>query len=148
MACSTSEISGNNGLSSEINITPLIDVLLVMLIIFMVIVPEMPGGLKSALPSVAAAGVVVEAADRPILVQVVQSQMGTRYLVDGVATERAEVAPLLLELLSRRSTRQVLLNADAKLNFGVVAEVVDAGQAAGADSVSLVTPGVGAHQER
>jgi len=83
MACSTSEISGNNGLSSEINITPLIDVLLVMLIIFMVIVPEMPGGLKSALPSVAAAGVVVEAADRPILVQVVQNQIGIRYLVDG-----------------------------------------------------------------
>jgi predicted ABC-type exoprotein transport system permease subunit len=49
MAFSTNGASGGYGLSSEINVTPLIDVLLVMLIIFMVIVPVMPRGLNSAL---------------------------------------------------------------------------------------------------
>jgi biopolymer transport protein TolR len=139
MAFSTTGTSGGNGLSSEINVTPLIDVLLVMLIIFMVIVPVMPRGLNTALPS-ASTG-VAEDANRPVLVQVEQGQTGVRYLVDGVGLERAEVASRLLELLSRRSVRQMLLKADAKLDFGVIAGVIDAGQAAGAESVGLVTPG-------
>jgi biopolymer transport protein TolR len=119
----------------------LIDVLLVMLIIFMVIVPVMPRGLQSALPSPAPAGVVDQAAGRPVLVQVEQGQTAVRYLVDGVETDRAVVSPRLGELRSRSSIRQVLLKADAKLEFGVIAGVIDAGQAAGADSVGLVTPG-------
>ena len=140
MAFSTTGTSRGEALSSEINVTPLIDVLLVMLIIFMVIVPVMPRGLKSALPSPATPG-VAEAADRPVLVQVEQGQTAVRYVVDGVGMERAEVAPRLLELLSRRSVRQMLLKADARLDFGVIAGVIDAGQAAGAESVGLVTPG-------
>jgi biopolymer transport protein ExbD len=140
MAFSTTGTSGGNGLSSEINVTPLIDVLLVMLIIFMVIVPVMPRGLNAALPSAAAAG-IAEDPNLPVLVQVEQGQTGVRYMVDGVGVERAEVAPRLLELLSRRSSRQMLLKADAQLDFGVIAGVIDAGQAAGAESVGLVTPG-------
>jgi biopolymer transport protein TolR len=144
MAFSTNGPSGGDGLSSEINVTPLIDVLLVMLIIFMVIVPVMPRGLNSALPSVAPMGAADEASDRPILVQVELDQTAVRYVVNGVGMERAEVAPRLLELLSLRSVRQVLVKADAKLDFGVIAGVIDAGQAAGAESVGLVTPALDA----
>ncbi len=143
MAFSTNGAVGK-GLSSEINVTPLIDILLVMLIIFMVIVPVMPRGLNSALPSVSAAGAADEAANRPIVVQVEQGQATARYAVDGIGVERADVASLLLKLLSHRSVRRVLLKADAKLDFGVVAGVIDAGQAAGADSIWLVTPGTDA----
>jgi biopolymer transport protein ExbD len=67
-----------------------------------------------------------------------QGQTTVRYLVDGVGVERAEVAPRLRELLSRRSVRQVLLKADAKLDFGVIAGMIDAGQAAGAESIGLL----------
>jgi biopolymer transport protein TolR len=145
MAFSTTGTSGGDRLTSEINVTPLIDVLLVMLIIFMVIVPVMPRGLNSALPPAATVGIADEAADHPILVRVEQGHTAVRYFVDGIGVERAEVAPRLLELLSRRSVRQVLLKADATLDFGVVAGVIDAGQAAGAESVGLLTPGVDAH---
>jgi biopolymer transport protein TolR len=141
MAFSTNRTSGGDGLSSEINVTPLIDVLLVMLIIFMVIVPVMPRGLESALPSVASAGSVEQAMDRPILVEIEQGQTAARYVIDGVSAKRTEVAGRLMELLSRRSVRRVLLRADAKLDFGVIAGVIDAGKAAGADSIGLVTPG-------
>lgn len=140
MAFSTNGTPGGRGLSSEINVTPLIDVLLVMLIIFMVIVPVIPLGLNSVLPS-AATGVLDETTYPPVLVQVQQDQTAVRYLVDGVSLEKAEVAPRMLKLLSRRSVRQVLLKADAKLDFGVIAGVIDAGQAAGAESIGLVTPG-------
>jgi biopolymer transport protein TolR len=139
MAFSTTGTSGGDGLSSEINVTPLIDVLLVLLIIFMVIVPVMPRGLNSSLPSVASGGIADEAANLPILVQVVQDQTSVRYLVDGVDVQRAEVGPRLVELLSRRSVRRVLLKGDATLDFGVIAGVMEAGQAAGADSVGLLT---------
>ena len=69
--------------------------------------------------------------------------MTVRYLVDGVGLERAEVAPRLSELLSRRSVRQMLVKGDATLDFGVIAVVIDAGYAAGAESVGLLTPEAG-----
>ncbi len=141
MAFSVMGNSGDEGLSSEINVTPLIDVLLVLLIIFLVVVPVVPRGLNSSLPSGAAVG-SEEAADRPVLVQIEEDEATTRYLVDGVGVGRTEVAPRLSELLSRRSVRQVLLKADAKLDFGVIAGVIDASQAAGAESVGLLTPGL------
>jgi biopolymer transport protein TolR len=142
MAFSRNGTSGGDSLSSEINVTPLIDVLLVMLIIFMVIVPVMPRGLNSTLPSVATSDVVDEAGDHPILVEVEQSQTAVRYLIEGAGVERAEITPRLRELLSRRPVGQVLLRADAKLDFGVIAGVIDAGQAAGAKSIGLLTPKV------
>jgi len=111
-----------------------------MLIIFMVIVPVMPRGLSSALPSPSASG-FADAVDRPILVEVAQGETDVRYLVDGVGVDKSEVGPRLRELLLRRSVRQVLLKADAKLDFGVVAGVINAGQAAGAESVGLLTAG-------
>jgi biopolymer transport protein TolR len=141
MAFSTTGASGGASLSSEINVTPLIDVLLVMLIIFMVIVPVMPRGLSSALPSASTSG-FADAVDRPILVEVAQGETAVRYLVDGVGVDRAEVGARLQELLSRRSVRQVLVRADEKLDFGVIVGVIDAGQAAGAESVGLLTPGL------
>jgi biopolymer transport protein TolR len=139
MAFSTNGTSGGNNLSAEINVTPLIDVLLVMLIIFMMIVPEMPRGLSSALPSAADRGAVDET-DRPIFVQVEASQTTVRYVVNGAGVERAELMPRLVKLLSQTSARQVLVKADASLDFGVIAGVMNASQAAGAESVGLVTP--------
>lgn len=142
MAFLANGTSGGHCPSSEINVTPLIDVLLVMLIIFMVIVPVMPRGLTSALPSASTADAPNETRDGPILVQVEQAASSVRYSVDGVDLARAEVAPRLMELLSRRSVRQMLVRGDAKLDFGVIAAVIDAGHAAGAESVGLLTPEV------
>jgi biopolymer transport protein TolR len=130
--------SGGKGLSAEINVTPLIDVLLVLLIIFMVIVPVMPRGLNSSLPSTTAAERPSSAAEGSILVEVEQGDAAVHYCVNGIGLERAEVGPRLQELLARRSVRQVLLRADAR---PVVAGVIDAGQAAGADSIALLTSG-------
>jgi biopolymer transport protein TolR len=139
MAFSTNAGAGRNGLSSEINVTPLIDVLLVMLIIFMVIVPVMPHGLNSAIPDPGQ----TECAERavgPVLVRVERGDTAERYFVDGVGVEKAEVAPRLLEALAQRPARQMLVRADAELDYGVVAGVIEAGQAAGAVGIGLVTP--------
>ena len=140
MAFSTNGTSESSGLRSEINVTPLIDVLLVMLIIFMVIVPVMPYGLKSAIPAADSRG--AESTLGSVLVQVDQGEMAARYLVDGVGVERANLQRRLAEALAQRPGRQMLVRADAGLDYGVVAVVLDAGQAAGADGIGLVTPGI------
>jgi biopolymer transport protein ExbD len=91
------------------------------------------------LPSAADRGAVDET-DRPIFVQVEASQTTVRYVVNGAGVERTELMPRLVKLLSQTSARQVFVKADASLDFGVIAGVMDASRAAGAESVGLVTP--------
>ena len=74
MAFLSTGTARGDGPASEINVTPLIDVLLVLLIIFMVIVPVMPRGLHSAVPSPAVSR-TAEGADRPVLIDVEQGQI-------------------------------------------------------------------------
>jgi len=139
MAFSTNSTSNGSSLRSEINVTPLIDVLLVMLTIFMVIVPVMPHGLNSAIPA-ADRRTGAESAVGPVLVQVEHGETAARYLIDGVGVERVSLQRRLAEALARRPARQMLVRADAELDYSVVAGVIDAGQAAGADGIGLMTP--------
>ena len=134
--------SGADGRSSEINVTPLIDVLLVMLTIFMVIVPVMPHGLNAALPAARTHAEASMTNDGPVMVRVERNETVVRYFIDGSSVEKDELARRLEEKLARTSMRRMLVRADAGLDYGVVAAVIDAGQTAGATGVGLVTPEV------
>ncbi len=140
MAFST---NGAKGLSSEINVTPLIDVLLVLLIIFMVIVPLAPLGMESTLPQPANPHNPTPQADTPIVVQLQLQDadpLHPTYRINGVPVTRDALDAHLRDLLAVSTQRQMLVQGDARLEYGAISNVVDAGRAAGADTVGLLTP--------
>jgi biopolymer transport protein ExbD len=125
-----------SGQQSEINVTPLIDVLLVLLIIFMVIVPVMPHGLESQVPQRSKA---TQPTVAPVSVQLLGDEAGKnlRYEVDGQAVDRGRLSEALLAKLRVRPERSVYVAAGANVSYQFVAEAVGAAKAAGATTVGL-----------
>jgi biopolymer transport protein ExbD len=124
------------GQQSEINVTPLIDVLLVLLIIFMVIVPVMPRGLESRVPQPPNAA-------RPTVGPVSLRVLGDsaahvqRYEVDGRIVDRQQLAAALLASLRIRADRTVFVSASPQLSYGAIATAVGAAKGAGATAIAL-----------
>ncbi len=137
MAFSTSSSST----SSEINVTPLIDVLLVLLIIFMVIGPVLPHGIDSAIPQ-HAKGSVDSSQEAPVLVQVLAGPGGVRYRVGEREASLAELQPMLRQMFAGRplgsESRALFVQGDRSLSFDTIARVAGEARAAGASPVALL----------
>ena len=125
---------------SEINVTPLIDVLLVLLIIFMVIVPVTPRGLESSVPqgSKAAAATVLG----PVSLRVLGGDAGEaggpiRYEVEGRVVERGQLSDALSASLRVRAERSVYVSASSQVSYREVAAAVGVAKTAGAATIGL-----------
>jgi biopolymer transport protein ExbD len=121
--------------SSEINVTPLIDVLLVLLIIFMVIVPITPRGLESSVPH--SQGTPAPLPPVQVRLRVGDAVVPVRYSVNSQDLAYAELQPRLRALLAKRQDRTLVVAADRNLSFQPVAAMVAEGRQAGADAVML-----------
>ena len=123
------------GAMSEINVTPLVDVMLVLLIIFMVTAPMLTQGLTVELPPAEGRNFETTAAD-PSTVSVTRD--GAVY-VDGipVGTENLEVT--LGSMLRGRKVQRALLEADQNVPYGRVIAVVDVMNRAGVEQLGMVT---------
>ncbi len=138
---------GTGGAVSEINVTPLIDVLLVLLIIFMVIVPVTPRGLDTLVPQPPKNKTNEIINDRTIVVQVLSNGSAEpAYKINDSAFNKADIEPKLAEIFATRSEKVMFVKGDKDLDYSKVAEVINFGHQAGVDNIGLITPRVEAGQ--
>jgi biopolymer transport protein TolR len=119
---------------SEINVTPFVDVMLVLLIIFMVTAPLMQQGIDVDLPETTTTA--VRLADDPLVVTVKKD--GTPFVADQ-AIEMEELTAKLTAILDNRGDENVFLRADQNAPYGAVAKVMAAIQNAGAPGIGIIT---------
>ena len=145
MAFST---GGGGGYSSDINVTPMIDILLVLLIIFMVIVPVTPKGLDALVPQPPKDPTKQPPpTDRTIVVQVIYRPGNTPlYKINETPVNKTDLLGKLTEIYANRAERIMFVRGDDDLNFAYVAEVIDIGRAANVDHIGLMTPKILAGQ--
>jgi biopolymer transport protein TolR len=122
------------GAISNINVTPLVDVMLVLLVIFMVTAPILQQGVSINLPKVKAAALTGE--EQQLVVAVTRN--GQVYLNDTPTTV-AELGPKLLAILKLRPDRQVFVRADQNVRYGDVMRVVATIKGAGVERLGMVT---------
>ncbi|GGA69510.1 protein TolR [Edaphobacter acidisoli] len=141
-------MGGGGGAVSEINVTPLIDVLLVLLIIFMVIVPVTPKGLETLVPQPPKNKTQDQNNDRTIVVQVLSNGAGAppSYKINEDAFNKSDIEPKLAEIYATRVEKVMFVKGDKDLDFDKVAEVIDFGHEAGVDNIGIITPRVEAGQ--
>lgn len=124
---------------AEINVTPMIDILLVLLIIFMIIVPAVPKGLQASLPQ--APKTLLHLPEGAIVVQVLgHTGASPSYKINDVDIPHDQLLTKLSEVFANRAERVMFVKSDDSVNFAYVAEVIDIGKAANVDRVGLMTP--------
>lgn len=125
----------DNQLMAEINVTPFVDVMLVLLIIFMVAAPMMTQGVEVALPEVAA-GSLSQEEDVPFVVSV--NKDGHIYINDfRVAPEK--LGTKLAAVFKEKAKQKVFLRADKNVAYGVVVDVMSKIRAAGVEKLGMIT---------
>jgi biopolymer transport protein TolR len=140
---------GGGGYSSDINMTPMIDILLVLLIIFMVIVPVTPKGLDALVPQPPKNPEKQQAqnSDRTIVVQVFyRPGAAPAYKINDTDVAKADLLPRLTEIYANRAERVMFVRGDDDVNFAYIADVIDIGHAANVDHIGLMTPKIQAGQ--
>ncbi len=133
MGMSVGKKSG--GLNSEINITPLADVMLVLLIIVMLIAPLLQKGINVTMPEAANTDDKPENDEQTTLAVTADG----RYYVDQVETSEIEMLNSINTALERKLERILLIKADQEAQYANVMNVLDRLQRAGIEDVGLIT---------
>ena len=123
------------GVKSDINVTPLVDVMLVLLIIMMLITPMLNQGVAMRLPQ------ATNSADKPTtqdITSVSVSKDGSLYVNSKPVTE-AEIAVKITEVLEGKKERVVYIKADEEVEYGAVMSAMDQLRQAGIEDIGLIT---------
>jgi len=123
------------GLKADINVTPLVDVMLVLLIIMMIIAPLLQQGVVLTLPA------AVNAQDKPDTQDqtVVAIDSNSRLWVNSLEVPEADVIPRLQSILEDKTDRTVYLKGDKDAPYSAIMKMMDALRKAGIEQVGLIT---------
>ncbi len=126
---------GASAAMSEINVTPFVDVMLVLLIIFMVAAPMLTVGVPIELPDTAATAMPNED-EEPLTVTITSDGL---LLIQNTEVGDAELIPKLKAIAAERTSNKIFLRADGALAYERVAQVMGALNAGGFNNIGLVT---------
>lgn len=139
MGMSTGRGAPGRTTMSEINVTPMVDVMLVLLIIFMVTAPLIQQGVKVNLPETKAAP--VESTDKKLVVSI---DVQKRVFIGEAEVKLAELEEKLKANAKAQKDKELYLHADRDLPYGIVVDVMAAAQRAGVTNVGMITDPMGA----
>jgi biopolymer transport protein ExbD len=128
---------GRHTLQSDINVTPLVDVCLVLLIIFMVVTPLLQKGIAIQLPVTDNPGKKPENEKQKLIT--VKWETPPKYFIDQKVFPKADFQKELDEMFQRAPTTEIVIKADQRLKYGDVKEVMRMTKEAGFQDVGLIT---------
>ena len=125
------------GVKSDINVTPLVDVMLVLLIIMMLVAPMLEQGVQVKLPKAANATAKPQSQDQTIIAIGANRSL----YVNAKPVQEAELATKVSELLENKpgGERIVIIRADEEVEYGAVMSAMDALRTAGIEDIGLIT---------
>ena len=124
----------NPGILSEINIVPLVDIMLVLLIIFMIAAPMMQHGLGVNLPKTTAKPLAVK--DDP---QVMTINKAMQVILNEKTVDLKNLQPALQQVFEGKAEKEILLKADGSVPYSFIAQCMTTVKEAGIEKINLVT---------
>ena len=128
---------GKRGLSCDINMTPMIDVLLVLIIIFMVITPLVPKGLEARVPQPPPPNQPPPPENDRTVVVIIEKDKSMKINQEPILFEN--LSKRLEDIFKTRAERVVFVKGDPDLEYQDVARVIDVAKGVGIDQVGLMT---------
>lgn len=130
---------GKGGAMHDINVTPLIDVLLVLIIVFMVITPRTPHGLDALVPQPNPNKQPEDVINRTIVVTMdAQRQVA----INQQPIDIRNLGEKLIDIFKTRNDRIIFVKGDPTLTFADIAQIIDVAKGAGIDKIGLMTKAV------
>jgi biopolymer transport protein TolR len=129
------QLGGGGGVKSDINVTPLVDVMLVLLIIMMIIAPLLQKGVDVRLPIATNSASKPETQDQTVL----GIKADKTVWINGVEVRKEEMRTRLEAILETKKEKLILIKADEDAPYSAIMEAMDELRASGIEDVGLIT---------
>ena len=129
------QLGGSGGVKSDINVTPLVDVMLVLLIIMMIVAPLLQQGVPVTLPLAANSSEKPETQDQTVVTIAANKQV----YVNAVEVQGDQLKSRIADILEDKSDKIVIIKADEEVPYSAVMETMDRLRDSGIEDMGLIT---------